>query len=61
MAAVCGPPITLREAPGDKTVLSLVHERLEALAAAMPSVAENVAPGWELVLEKLAATIGAAR
>jgi uncharacterized protein YndB with AHSA1/START domain len=52
--------ITLREAPGGGTALTLVHERLEALAAAMPQVAENVGPGWELVLEKLSATIGAA-
>lgn len=50
--------ITLCEALGGVTALTLVHERLEELAAAMPSVAENVGPGWELVLEKLTATIG---
>lgn len=51
--------ITLREAPGGATALTLVHERLEALAAAMPDVAESVGPGWELVLEKLIVTIRA--
>lgn len=50
--------ITLREVPGGATALTLVHERLEALAAAMPHVAENVGPGWESVLDKLTATIG---
>jgi len=34
--------ITLGEAPGGATTLTLVHERLEALLAAMPYVAENV-------------------
>jgi uncharacterized protein YndB with AHSA1/START domain len=51
--------ITLAEAPGG-TALTLVHERLDALAAAMPDAAEHVRPGWELVLEQLAATISAA-
>jgi uncharacterized protein YndB with AHSA1/START domain len=50
--------ITLRETPEGATLLTLVHERLEELAAAMPHVAENVGLGWELVLEKLTATIG---
>jgi uncharacterized protein YndB with AHSA1/START domain len=49
--------ITLREAPGNATVLTLVHERLESLATGMPDVAGNVGRGWELVLGKLAATI----
>jgi uncharacterized protein YndB with AHSA1/START domain len=49
--------ITLREAPDSATALTLVHERLDELAAAMPDVARNVGPGWELVLEKLIATI----
>ena len=48
--------ITLREAPGGATELTLVHERLDALRAAMPYVAENVGPGWEMALDKLAAT-----
>ena len=46
--------ITLREAPGGATVLTLVHERLDDLAAAMPHVAANVGPGWEDVMDKLA-------
>ncbi|MBP1773257.1 MAG: Activator of Hsp90 ATPase 1 family protein [Holophagaceae bacterium] len=49
--------IALREAPGGATVLTLVHERLEELAAAMPEAAGKVQFGWELVLEKLAAMI----
>jgi uncharacterized protein YndB with AHSA1/START domain len=50
--------ITLREAPGRGTALTLFHERLDELTAAIPDVAKNVGPGWELVLEKLIATIG---
>jgi uncharacterized protein YndB with AHSA1/START domain len=49
--------ITLRETPAGTTQLTLVHERLEALHAAMPRVAENVGPGWEMVLDKLAGMI----
>jgi uncharacterized protein YndB with AHSA1/START domain/nitroimidazol reductase NimA-like FMN-containing flavoprotein (pyridoxamine 5'-phosphate oxidase superfamily) len=45
--------ITLREAPGGGTHLTLVHERLDDLAAARPEVAANVGPGWEDVLAKL--------
>lgn len=40
---------------GGGTVLILVHEQLGELAAAMPGVAENVGPGWEAALGKLAA------
>lgn len=47
--------VTLPEAPDGGTVLTLVHERLGALAAVMPQVAENVAPGWDSALGKLAA------
>lgn len=50
--------VTLREAPDGGTVLTLVHEQLDALAAAMPQVAENVGPGWVSALGKLAATAG---
>jgi uncharacterized protein YndB with AHSA1/START domain len=50
--------ITLREMPEGATELTLVHERLDALRAAMPYVAENVGPGWDMVLGKLSATIG---
>jgi uncharacterized protein YndB with AHSA1/START domain len=50
--------ITLRDAAAGGTALTLVHERLEQLAEAMPEVAANVGPGWEQVLAKLTATIG---
>ena len=49
--------ITLREAPRGATTLTLVHERLERLAAAMPEVAANVVAGWENVLDKLVALV----
>ena len=45
--------ITLREAPDGATELTLVHERLDELAAALPDVAANVGRGWELALDKL--------
>jgi uncharacterized protein YndB with AHSA1/START domain len=45
--------ITLREVDAG-TELTLVHERLDALRAAMPEVADKVSVGWESVLEKLA-------
>jgi uncharacterized protein YndB with AHSA1/START domain len=50
--------ITLRAVRGGGTMLTLVHERLEDLAAAKPHIAENVQVGWELVLEKLGVTLG---
>jgi uncharacterized protein YndB with AHSA1/START domain len=46
--------VTLREAPGGGTVLTLVHEQLDDLAAALPEVAQNVGSGWEDVLRQLA-------
>jgi uncharacterized protein YndB with AHSA1/START domain len=49
--------ITMREAPGRATALTLVHERLEDLAAAMPEAAGKVEFGWNMVLEKLAAMV----
>jgi hypothetical protein len=49
--------IMLGEAGDGATALTLVHERLDALRTAMPYVAENVRPGWEMVLDKLAKTI----
>jgi uncharacterized protein YndB with AHSA1/START domain len=52
--------ITLRSVSRDATVLTLVHERLDDLAAGMPHVADKVKVGWELVLEKLAVTLGSA-
>jgi len=45
--------VTFRAAPGG-TVLTLLHERLDDLAAALPGVAANVGPGWQDVLGKLA-------
>jgi uncharacterized protein YndB with AHSA1/START domain len=51
--------ITLRPAQGNATTLTLLHERLDDLAAAMPHVADQVELGWELVLEKLGLTLGA--
>ena len=45
--------ITLHEVDRGSTLLTLVHERLDELARAMPDVADKVRFGWELVLEKL--------
>jgi uncharacterized protein YndB with AHSA1/START domain len=45
--------VTLGEAPGGGTALTLVHERLDDLAAAMPQVADGVEPGWSSALDKL--------
>ena len=45
--------ITLEAAPGNATALTLVHERLDVLAAALPDVAKNVEAGWDLALDKL--------
>jgi uncharacterized protein YndB with AHSA1/START domain len=53
--------ITLRDATGGATALTLLHERLEDLAAAMPHIAESVEVGWELVLEKLDVLLAAGR
>jgi uncharacterized protein YndB with AHSA1/START domain len=50
--------VTLREAPDGGTALTLIHERLDDLAAALPGVARSVGPGWEDVLGKLARTVG---
>jgi uncharacterized protein YndB with AHSA1/START domain len=49
--------ITLEDAPGGATRLTLVHERLESLRSAMPDVADNVETGWQMALDKLAARI----
>lgn len=45
--------ITLSEAPGGATHLTLVHERLDELAAALPEIAEKVGLGWDDTLTKL--------
>jgi uncharacterized protein YndB with AHSA1/START domain len=49
--------ITLAEAPEGATRLTLLHEQLEQLQAAMPQVAEQVGVGWDLALAMLATTI----
>lgn len=49
--------ITLAEAPGGATALTLVHKRLETLRAAMPEAADKVGLGWSMVLDKLADTL----
>jgi uncharacterized protein YndB with AHSA1/START domain len=51
--------ITLHGAKGNATILTLVHERLDDLAAAMPDVARSVELGWELVLTKLVLVLSA--
>ena len=50
--------VTFQAATEGGTLLTLVHERLEDLAAALPHVARNVEAGWRLVLEKLAVVLG---
>jgi uncharacterized protein YndB with AHSA1/START domain len=49
--------VTLREAADGATELTLVHDRLDAFAAAMPEVGELVGPGWEVALDKLVAAL----
>jgi uncharacterized protein YndB with AHSA1/START domain len=49
--------VTFVDAPDGATALTLVHERLDELHAAAPEVAENVGPGWDMVLDKLTASI----
>lgn len=46
--------ITLRAAGSNETELTLVHERLDGLVAAMSDVSAKVDAGWRIVLEKLA-------
>jgi uncharacterized protein YndB with AHSA1/START domain len=45
--------VTLREAPGGATELTLVHDRLDAFGAAMPEILEQVGPGWGMALDNL--------
>jgi uncharacterized protein YndB with AHSA1/START domain len=51
--------VTLDETPEGGTRLSLLHERLDDLAAALPQVAAQVSAGWEGVLHQLAVLIKA--
>ena len=48
--------VTFDDADGGRR-MTLVHERLDGLAAALPDVAANVAPGWENVIDKLVASL----
>jgi uncharacterized protein YndB with AHSA1/START domain len=50
--------VTFAEGDAGTTVLTLEHERLGELAAAMPPVAGSVGAGWEDVLGKLTGALG---
>ncbi len=45
--------ITLRPTADGGTTLTLLHERLDAIAAVRPDIARQVGRGWEITLEKL--------
>jgi uncharacterized protein YndB with AHSA1/START domain len=49
--------VTLREAADGGTLLTLVHERLDDLAAELPQVADKVGSGWNGVLARLDAIL----
>lgn len=49
--------VTFGSASPRDTALTLVHEQLDELAAAMPQIADAVQSGWENVLDKLAALL----
>lgn len=49
--------VTFHDAPGGGTALTLVHERLAELAAALPEVADKVGAGWADVLGTLAGVL----
>jgi uncharacterized protein YndB with AHSA1/START domain len=53
--------VTLQSAPGDDeaTTLTLVHERLDDLHAALPEVAANVENGWNQALDRLQPALAA--
>jgi uncharacterized protein YndB with AHSA1/START domain len=48
--------VKLRGTPDGATELTLIHDRLDAFAAAMPEITEMVGPGWQMALDKLVAT-----
>ena len=53
--------VTLAPTPdGSATDLTLVHERLEALAATRPEMGEAVAAGWRKALDNLVAAFAGA-
>ena len=45
--------VSFSPGPSGSTVVRLVHERLDDLAAAMPHIAGSVRPGWEALLANL--------
>lgn len=45
--------ITLKAMADGRTALTLVHERLDAIAAVRPDIATQVGRGWEITLDKL--------
>jgi uncharacterized protein YndB with AHSA1/START domain len=45
--------ITLRPTADGGTALSLLHERLAAIASVRPDIARQVGRGWEITLDKL--------
>lgn len=45
--------LTFEDAEGGGTLLTLVHEKLDALRAALPDVADQVERGWSLALDNL--------
>lgn len=49
--------ITLRPSADGGTVLTLVHERLDAITAVMPDIGSQVAWGWQITLDKLPAAL----
>lgn len=49
--------VTFAEPRPGETELTVVHERLDELAAAMPEMAGHVQTGWEQTLDRLAPTL----
>ena len=49
--------VTLRGLPDGNTLLTVLHERLDDLAAALPDVAGQVGAGWDSVIGKLASIV----
>ena len=49
--------VTLAGTPDGGTRLTLLHERLDALAEAMPELAPQIGAGWDDVLDKLAVVV----
>jgi len=49
--------VEFADGPGDTTELTLVHDRLDDLDAALPDVAGQVGVGWAMVLDQLGAVL----